>query len=143
MIGHRRNAGVVGKSGEYHVIVVASDATADRSKKSARPIVRASGCVPFAARAELSDCHPQRGSYLLFGSQSSSAQSSLSWIGTESSLNDMAARWRLDRKDRSEPLRVVAVIVLAGSFFLISLALMRTAISSTCGSQPIMAGNAF
>ncbi len=62
---------------------------------------------------------------LAYGAQSTSAQRSLSWVGTEQSLADKASTWQLQRKEGTEPLRVAAVILFAGSLFFIILALMR------------------
>ncbi len=60
-----------------------------------------------------------------YGAQSGSAQRSLSWIGTAPSLADKASAWQLQRKEGTEPLRVAAIILFAGSLFFIFLALIR------------------
>ncbi len=62
---------------------------------------------------------------LEYGSQSSSAARSLSWIGTAQSLADKASAWQLERKQGTEPLRVAAIVLFAGSLFFIFLVLIR------------------
>ena len=63
--------------------------------------------------------------HLRFGAQSASAQSSISWIGAGENISDKLARWQRDRKDGTEPLRIIAVTVLFGSIFFIVVALIR------------------
>ena len=62
---------------------------------------------------------------LLYGAQSSSSKDSRSWIGTGASITDKTAAWQLNRKERNEPLRMMCVILLAGSAFFITLAVWR------------------
>ena len=76
------------------------------------------------------------------GAQSSSANASLSWIGTQNGVTDKAARWLLDRNALSEPLRNAAVILLAGSLLFIALALARRRNFEYLWMGIFLAGNA-
>ncbi len=60
-----------------------------------------------------------------FGAQSASAESSKSWIGTQASLANQEAAWRLDRLRRNEPVRLIMVLVLGAAAFFILLSLWR------------------
>jgi hypothetical protein len=62
---------------------------------------------------------------LVYGAQSSSAESSQSWVGVQSVLTEKASTWRQRRLDRNEVLRAIAVILLTGSAFFMLMSLVR------------------
>jgi hypothetical protein len=93
---------------------------ADKGQWYAAPAI-----FPLPAAADLVIAIRTEDRGLRYGAQNATREASQSWIGTEAALKDKAAAWQFARRTGTEPLRVIIVILLAGSGFLIALAVHR------------------
>ncbi len=93
---------------------------ADRGQWYVAPAI-----FPLPAATDLAIAIRTEDRGLRYGAQNATREASQSWIGTEAALKDKAAAWQLMRRTGTGPLRVIIVILLGGSGFLMALAVHR------------------